>query len=243
MSPGARRQRLGPGPGGPRPTAVPGPREGSGPARAETPQGGSGRRSRREPAPREGDAPWRSAARTELPFRLASVRTKRNLRASQACASDREGKTMTGTCLCGAVSVTIDAPPDFIHDCNCNLCRKSGGAWGYFSSSQVRADGSTSSVIAQRQGRPRRRGPFVPGLFHDHAFHDGQVIHGQARPDRHGWRQHGLVQPWRAGRRRSPVPKGSGWSGDGAFDYRRPPVVIGGDAIWKGRLRRRHDRG
>ena len=38
---------------------------------------------------------------------------------------------MTGTCLCGAVTVTVDDRPDYIHDCNCSLCRKAGAAWGY----------------------------------------------------------------------------------------------------------------
>lgn len=66
----------------------------------------------------------------------------------------RMEKTMTGTCLCGAANVTIEAKPDFIHDCNCDLCRKTGGAWGYLSSSQVRIDGPTSSVMRNDKADP-----------------------------------------------------------------------------------------
>ena len=52
---------------------------------------------------------------------------------------------MTGHCLCGAVSVTIDEKPDYINDCNCSLCRKSGGAWGYFDPSIVKTSGETKN--------------------------------------------------------------------------------------------------
>ncbi len=50
---------------------------------------------------------------------------------------------MTANCHCGAVSVAIDSKPDFINECNCSLCRKSGGAWGYFPTSSVRTIGKT----------------------------------------------------------------------------------------------------
>ena len=50
---------------------------------------------------------------------------------------------MIANCLCGSVSVTIDAKPDFIFDCNCSLCRKTGSAWGYFKPEAVATDGET----------------------------------------------------------------------------------------------------
>ena len=60
---------------------------------------------------------------------------------------------MTGNCLCGAVSVTIDAEPEFVNDCNCSLCRKVGGAWGYFPSSSVKTVGKTFP-FARRDKNP-----------------------------------------------------------------------------------------
>lgn len=56
---------------------------------------------------------------------------------------------MTGDCACGAVKVTITARPDFINDCDCGLCRKVGGAWGYFPSAAVTATGDTISFVRQ----------------------------------------------------------------------------------------------
>jgi hypothetical protein len=61
---------------------------------------------------------------------------------------------MTTTCLCGAVSVTIDAKPAFINDCNCSLCRKTGGAWGYFAPASVTASGETATYSRADKSSP-----------------------------------------------------------------------------------------
>lgn len=50
---------------------------------------------------------------------------------------------MTGGCHCGAVQVTLAKPPAYINLCDCSLCAKSGGAWGYFEAGEVRVEGST----------------------------------------------------------------------------------------------------
>ena len=139
---------------------------------------------------------------------------------------------MTGSCLCGAVSVTIDAPPDFIHDCNCNLCRKSGGAWGYFSSSQVRADGLTSSVMRTDKADPAAEVHSCQACSTTTHF-----TMAKSFTDRHGpidmvGVNMRLFSPGELEGVEVRFPNGSGWSGDGAFDYRRPAVVIGGDAGW-----------
>lgn len=48
---------------------------------------------------------------------------------------------MQGRCACQAVSVTLSRKPDYINFCNCCLCRKTGGAWGYFEAGEVSVDG------------------------------------------------------------------------------------------------------
>ena len=48
---------------------------------------------------------------------------------------------MLGRCACQAVTVTIPRKPDYINFCNCGLCRKTGGAWGYFDASEVTVEG------------------------------------------------------------------------------------------------------
>jgi hypothetical protein len=50
---------------------------------------------------------------------------------------------MNASCHCGTVRVELAHKPDFINLCDCSLCLKSGGAWGYFTRSQVRIDGQT----------------------------------------------------------------------------------------------------
>ena len=59
---------------------------------------------------------------------------------------------MTGKCLCGAVSVTIDRKPDFIHDCNCDLCRKSGASWAYFPNAAAEIVGDAVSFLRRAGG-------------------------------------------------------------------------------------------
>lgn len=52
---------------------------------------------------------------------------------------------MKGACLCGKVSVEIDAAPEYINICNCRFCRCFGAAWGYFRKAQVTVTGETKS--------------------------------------------------------------------------------------------------
>jgi hypothetical protein len=50
---------------------------------------------------------------------------------------------MTLTCLCGAVCVAFDIRLDFVNECNCVLCRKSGARWAYLEPDAARIDGDT----------------------------------------------------------------------------------------------------
>jgi len=49
---------------------------------------------------------------------------------------------MIGNCACGAVSVTVARKPHYINFCNCSLCRKMGGAWGYYRADEVSVTGA-----------------------------------------------------------------------------------------------------
>jgi hypothetical protein len=48
-----------------------------------------------------------------------------------------------GRCACGAVSVHVARKPDYINFCNCGLCRRMGGGWGYFQKDEVTVEGKT----------------------------------------------------------------------------------------------------
>lgn len=53
----------------------------------------------------------------------------------------------TGHCHCQTVSVTIARPPPDLNACNCSLCTKTGGLWGYFKPADVMITGVTSGYI------------------------------------------------------------------------------------------------
>jgi hypothetical protein len=61
---------------------------------------------------------------------------------------------MTGTCHCGAVSLTLTHRPDYINQCNCSLCTKSGALWGYFSAEDVTVEGQTQAYARADLERP-----------------------------------------------------------------------------------------
>lgn len=50
---------------------------------------------------------------------------------------------MTGGCHCGAVRVTAAHKPPFVNFCDCSLCAKSGGVWGYYESAHISIEDET----------------------------------------------------------------------------------------------------
>lgn len=50
---------------------------------------------------------------------------------------------MTLECLCGEVRLELEARPEYINECNCTLCSKSGARWGYFHPDTVSVSGVT----------------------------------------------------------------------------------------------------
>lgn len=139
---------------------------------------------------------------------------------------------MTGTCLCGAVSVMIDAKPDFINDCNCSLCRKVGGAWGYFPSSSIKITGKTFSFS--------RRDKEIPGVEVHSCTTCATTTHWvltksfkEQHPsaDQVGVNMR-LFDPDDLKGIEVRYPDGKNWAGDGPFGYRRSALTISDSAPW-----------
>ncbi|MEM7690300.1 MAG: aldehyde-activating protein [Pseudomonadota bacterium] len=61
---------------------------------------------------------------------------------------------MTGSCHCGAVRVTVAHRPDYVSFCDCSLCAKSGGVWGYYESADVAVEGKTSGYRRADYDKP-----------------------------------------------------------------------------------------
>jgi hypothetical protein len=58
------------------------------------------------------------------------------------------------SCLCGQVRIEIPKRPDFINECNCTLCRKSGARWAYFHPSEVSVEGATKGYSREDKEDP-----------------------------------------------------------------------------------------
>ena len=52
---------------------------------------------------------------------------------------------MKGHCACGAVTIAVKSAPSYINFCNCGLCRRTGGGWGYFPADEVIVEGELAS--------------------------------------------------------------------------------------------------
>jgi hypothetical protein len=66
------------------------------------------------------------------------------------------------SCLCGQVRIETRKRPDYINECNCTLCRKSGARWAYFHPSDVTVEGATKSYSRQDKDDPAAALQFCP---------------------------------------------------------------------------------
>lgn len=58
------------------------------------------------------------------------------------------------SCLCGQIRVETAKRPDYIHECNCTLCSKSGARWGYFHPSEVKVEGAAEGYCREDKDDP-----------------------------------------------------------------------------------------
>ncbi len=52
-----------------------------------------------------------------------------------------------GRCICGGVTVELPRAPEYLNACNCRLCQRSGGIWGYFPRDEVTIRGETRRFV------------------------------------------------------------------------------------------------
>ena len=45
---------------------------------------------------------------------------------------------LTGSCHCGAIQIQVERRPRRLTSCNCSICRRQGGLWGYYEPSKVK---------------------------------------------------------------------------------------------------------
>ncbi|WMS41143.1 aldehyde-activating protein [Acuticoccus sp. MNP-M23] len=139
---------------------------------------------------------------------------------------------MTGQCLCGAVRVTIESKPEFIHDCNCNLCRKSGGAWGYFATGMVAVAGNTASFLRRDKANAAAEvhSCTTCGSTTHWSFSDAFRAEN-ASVDLMGVNMR-IFDPQELAGVEVRYPDGNAWAGAGPFEYRREAMTIGEGSPW-----------
>ena len=81
--------------------------------------------------------------------------------------------TLNGSCHCGAVRIQVPRKPRRLTSCNCSICRRYAGLWGYFERSQVK--------ITARKGAIDRYLWGDKCLWHCRCATCGCVTHWQPR--------------------------------------------------------------
>ncbi len=66
------------------------------------------------------------------------------------------------SCLCGLIRVEVQKRPDYIHECNCTLCSKSGVRWAYLHPSEVSVEGNTTGFCREDKDDPGAEIQFCP---------------------------------------------------------------------------------
>lgn len=129
-------------------------------------------------------------------------------------------------CLCGQLSAETATRPEFIHECNCTLCRKSGARWGYFHPDDVSTAGTTSTFSRADKDEPAAQLHFCPVC--------GTTTHftlTEAAAAKFGNTMMGVNLRLADERDLAGIelrfPDGAAWGGAGEFGYVRDSVVIG----------------
>ncbi len=133
---------------------------------------------------------------------------------------------MTLSCLCGHVHLTVDRQPEYINECNCTLCGKSGARWGYYHPSEVGVDGPTKGYCRADKDDPNAEVHFCAEC--------GSTTHfvlTQGAVSKFGNTLMGVNMGLADQRDLYGVevryPDGQAWSGVGGFSYVREPRIIG----------------
>ncbi|WP_298308410.1 aldehyde-activating protein [uncultured Erythrobacter sp.] len=133
---------------------------------------------------------------------------------------------MTGTCHCGAVSVTVPQGPSYVNFCDCSLCAKTGGVWGYYETAELTIKGKTEGYRRADYAEPAVEIHFCPicgttthWITTEHF--DGNRAGVNVR----------IFEPAELGGVEARFPDGRNWFGETTPEQRRPTGKLGVDAF------------
>jgi len=133
---------------------------------------------------------------------------------------------MTLSCLCGQIAIETGKRPDFIHECNCALCRKSGARWGYFHPSEASVAGITGGYSRDDKSDPAAEVHFCPtcgSTTHFTLTESAVAKFGNGVMGVNMW----LAEEADLAGLELRYPDGRAWAGEGEFGYYREARVIG----------------
>lgn len=130
------------------------------------------------------------------------------------------------SCLCGRVRVETAKRPDYVHECNCTLCSKSGARWGYFHPSEVEVTGTTAGYSRDDKADPAAEVHFCQTCGSTTHFvltasavaKFGNAVMGVNMA---------LAEESDLAGIELRFPDGRTWPGEGAFVYLREPRILG----------------
>jgi hypothetical protein len=133
---------------------------------------------------------------------------------------------LTLSCLCGQIRIELAKRPDFINECNCTLCSKSGARWGYYHPSDVGIEGTAKGYCRDDKDDPTAEIRFCG--------HCGATTHFNLTASavaKFGNTMMGVNMLLADERDLAGVelrfPDGRAWPGAGDFAYVREPRIIG----------------
>ncbi|MEL6542432.1 MAG: aldehyde-activating protein [Pseudomonadota bacterium] len=133
---------------------------------------------------------------------------------------------MTGSCHCGAVRVTVAHRPEYVNFCDCSLCAKSGGVWGYYESADVTVSGETKGY--------RRADYDEPAVEMQSCLVCGTTTHWRTTEHFEGDRvgvNVRIFEPAELNGVEARFLDGRNWTGDTAPAHRRSTGKLGLDAF------------
>jgi len=130
------------------------------------------------------------------------------------------------SCHCGQIRIQLSKRPDYINECNCTLCSKTGVRWAYFDPSEVSVEGSATGYCREDKADPAALIQFCAKC--------GSTTHftlTASAVSRFGNSLMG-VNMWLADEKdlagmELRYPDGQNWSGEGEFGYVRAARILG----------------
>ncbi|MDV3257414.1 MAG: aldehyde-activating protein [Sphingomonas sp.] len=136
------------------------------------------------------------------------------------------------SCLCGQTRLRLDKRPDYIHECNCILCSKTGARWGYFHPSEVTVSGPGRGYRRDDKDDPNAEIRFCPNCgatTHFVLTEKAVSKFGNSLLGVNMW----LAEPSDLEGIELRFPDGKSWSGEGEFSYVREARTLGARAAGK----------